>query len=299
MKLASLLNKNLIFLGSPIKSKEEAIRMMVDHITRAYSFELVKEDIFTQVMEREKQGPTNLKVGISIPHIRLKIFNDFIISFCIPSNPIVENGLTIKMIVLIIASTVSPHLHLNTLAAMAKLGDSPDLFNKLLVAQTPQNFVEMIENSDLKVKKELLVEDIMSSGLTPVKEDTSLREVVNLMNENNTSYITVQGNNGQVGYELSLHDIIQKGIPDYALQLENISFLSTMGPFEDLLKNEDRIQVKEIMQPIEHFLSPEQTFLEATYMMVKTNKRNLPVIKDGKVLGVVSVMDVLNKVLRG
>ncbi len=299
MKLASLLNSNLIFLDAKVGTKQDAIRTMVNAVHREFSFELEKDDIFDQVMEREKQGVTTLKNGISIPHIRMKMFNDFILSFLIPSVPIEENGIKIRMIVLIIASHSSPHLHLNTLSAMAQLGDNKELYEALLHAQNTHDFIQIFDKSDFRVKKELLVQDIMSQVAETVNDSATIKEVVNIFHEKNTSYITVVDAHNKIVGEISILDIIGKGIPDYALQLDNISFLSTMGAFEDLLKNEDKISVKEIMRLVTDTLSPELTFLEAAYLIVKSKKRHIPVVQDGEVKGLVSFMDILNKVLRG
>ena len=299
MKLASLLMPEFILLKANVQSQEEAISMMLDRIFKNYAFEMNKEQVLEAIKEREKQGHTVFKAGISIPHIRLQNFEDFIVSFCVPKEPFQLNGTSVKMIVLIIASHTSPNMHLNTIAAMAGIGENKTLLEQLLNVKSENDFIKVFEEADFRVKKELTVSDIMSKNALVVNSEDSVRNIVNLMSEHNIGFLPVVDQNSKPIGEVTVLEILKKGIPNYAMMLENINFLSSLTAFEDLLKNETQIQAKEIMRPIKKTLSPDTPVVEAAFAMVQESHRHLIVIADDKIVGVVSYMDMLNKVLRG
>ena len=83
------------------------------------------------------------------------------------------------------------------------------------------------------------------------------------------------------------------------MMLDNLSFLSTLDPFDKLLENEDTIQIKKIMNKPLVQLAPEASIIEATFEMTQHKRRQIPVVKDKKIVGVISYMDILKKILRG
>ena len=299
MKLSSLLNPDFILLNESVHSQEEAISKMLDKIYKSYAFEMDKEQVIEAIGEREKQGHTIFTAGIAIPHIRLQNFDDFIISFCVPKEPFLLNGTNVKMVVLIIASHTSPNMHLNTLAAMAGLGENDPLLRKLLSKTTASDFIKEFEEADFRVKKELTISDIMSQNVLMAHPDTTVKEIVDIMTQHNIGYVPVVDKNSHPVGEVTVLEILKKGIPNYAMMLENLNFLSSLTAFEDLLKNETSIKAEEIMRDIKQTLSPDTPVVEAAFIMVQNSHRHLIVEKDGKTVGVVSYMDMLSKVLRG
>lgn len=67
MNLKSMTNENLILLDINCKTKEEAIKKMVDKLYDDGALSS-KEQFFEAVMEREQHSPTGLERGIATPH---------------------------------------------------------------------------------------------------------------------------------------------------------------------------------------------------------------------------------------
>ncbi len=299
MKLSSLLNQEFIFLNADVSFQEEAVSLMVDKVYKDYSFETDKDTLLQTIAEREKQGHTILDGGIAIPHARLDHFDDFIISFCVPRKPFVLNGKEVKMVVMILVSHASPALHLNTLAAIAGLIQNKPMLENLLKSQNPQAFINVFEEANFKVKNDLTVADIMSTHLVSVEPQTTLKEIVNLMVEHRASYLPVVDSKGQIMGEITVLEILKKGLPDYVRGLENLSFLSSLSAFEDLLKNEETITAADVMREVQHRIKPSAPVVEVALVMMQDRERHILIEEDGKILGVVSYMDMLSKVLRG
>lgn len=296
MKLTSLINHDLIKLGASVKSKEEVITLLVDEIYNKYNFKQSKEQIFNSVMEREKLGGTAFETGLSTPHGRLEYFNDIIIAICVPREPIIVESNKITMFVLLLTSKIGSKLYLQTLSTFAKISTKKELFNSLITSNNKSEFIDKI--SDVYVKKELLVEDIMSERILTLKQDNNLKELADLFYKHSISYAPIVDDDNNIIGEVTMNELLKVGIPNYALLIGNLNFVSSFEPFEELLKNEDKILIKDIMKKPSIKLTKGTSIVEAALELTQNGRRQLPVVEGNKIIGVLSYMDVLKKIIR-
>jgi CBS domain-containing protein len=92
-------------------------------------------------------------------------------------------------------------------------------------------------------------------------------------------------------------NVLKVGIPEYMMMLDNLNFLMSFEPLEKLFENQDEIMVSDIMVMDEVFLRPEASIIEAVFEMISHHKRYMSVIKDDKLVGLVTAMDILRKVI--
>jgi PTS system nitrogen regulatory IIA component len=111
-------------------------------------------------------------------------------------------------------------------------------------------------------------------------------------------YVPVVEKSGRLVGEIGVLDIIAAGIPDYANRLEGLAFLSELEPMEILLKNEGTMRVSSIMKPPVAILEPDSSVVDVAFRMVRSKKRHFPVLSKDRIVGVVSSMDILAKLLR-
>ncbi len=301
MKLTSLLNKELIKFNYDIHDKDDAISMLVNDICKEYKFELDKSEVIKSVYERESLGGTVFETGISIPHARLENFNDIIIAVCVPNSPVRIENIDVKMFVLILTSKASSKTYLQALSAFARVSQNKDLFNKLVSINSkhnsaPSEFIDCL--SEIKIRESLTIEDIMTTQVKSVSPGTTLKELADLFYKNNISYSPVIDDLGNFIGEVTPIELIRVGIPNYAMLVGNLKFLATFEPFEELLKNEDKITVRDIMTKPSLKLEKDSSIIEASLELTQNNKRHLPVVENNKIIGIVSFMDVLKKVIR-
>jgi len=298
MKLASLLNEELIEITETISSKAGALEFLIEKIHKNYKHSTTKEAIKKAVSERELLGNTLVENGIAIPHARLENFEDLIVAVLILKKPIVEDNREIKMIFLILTSKASSQIYLNTLAAVARVSKEEPLYNKVYNSKNASEFISAILDADIRVKKELTVSDIMTTEVISASPDMTLKELVDIFSRHNLSYVPViNGNNNFIG-EININDIIRLGIPNYATMVGNLSFLSSFEPFEEMLKNEDTIYVRDIMKKPNIEISPDASIIELAFKLSSSHKRHAAIVAEGNLIGIVSLVDLLNKVLR-
>jgi len=307
MKLSTLLsiNKELIFTQKAFTTKEEIIEHMLSAISKKYNKE--KSFFADPIYRREEVGGTAFEEGIALPHAKFSDFDDFIISVMTLKEPVVfhdtlfpNQDLSIRMVMMLITPSHMSAFHLNALSIFSGVarGKPEGLFQNLLDAKTGDEFIKFIEKAGIDIKKDLTVADIMSYTLVTCNPDDTVKMCVDLLFEKKVKGLYVTDENNNIIGEISEAQIIQKGIPSYASMIGNISFLKTAAPFEDFLKNEDKIYAKEVMKTDFITISTDASVLEASFAMVKNNVRRIAVVENGKIQGVVTMTDIIRKVMR-
>lgn len=296
MKLTSLLHDNLIFLNAEVSNINQVIELFADRFSKTSSGAFSAETVRNAIYDREKLGSTAFPDGIAIPHGRLENFDDTVIGICIPKNPVLYDGMQIKFFSIEVTSKAGLAVYIQSLATFLKVARDKELYAKLLAAHSVKEFLSLLE--DVRVKKEIEVGDIMTSEVITVSPDQTLKDVINTFYAHNICYVPVVADGKIIG-EITINELFKQCIPDYARMIGTLSFMSSFKPFEDLLLNEDKILVKDVMQKIEVQLAPDSPVFEAVLELNKIHRRYLPVIKNNAVVGVVSYKDILYKVLRG
>lgn len=296
MKLSSLVEKDLILTKQKISSRADAIEKSVSRLIDKKNINLPKDQLIQEIMERDKLGGTVFDTGLAIPHARIKDYGDLSIVICIPESEVDVEGKKINCFIVMITSLAVSNLYLQVLASIAGFSQNKNVFSQLTSSSNPDAVIKVL--SEIYVKKELTVGDLMSTELVTVNPEMTLKEIINLFYTKNTSYLPVLSPDNTFLGEVRINDVLSIGIPEYAVTIGDLGFLKSFAPLERLMNSEEDLQVKTIMKKSLVSLRPESSIIEAVMKMTQGNLRHLPVIKDGKILGVLSVMDILHKVLR-
>ena len=122
------------------------------------------------------------------------------------------------------------------------------------------------------------VEQILQSKGTEVfavREDDVINDAVALLNDKNIGAVVVRGGNDDVVGILSERDIVRR------LGAKGVDALT--------------MRVKDCMTPEPFTCSPDASVDDLMAQMTEKRVRHLPVTADGKVLGVVSIGDVVKR----
>ena len=122
------------------------------------------------------------------------------------------------------------------------------------------------------------VEQILQSKGTEVfavREDDVINDAVALLNDKNIGAVVVRGGNDDVVGILSERDIVRR------LGAKGVDALT--------------MRVKDCMTPEPFTCSPDASVDDLMAQMTEKRVRHLPVTADGKILGVVSIGDVVKR----
>lgn len=298
MKLSSLLRPDYIIINSPARNKEEAIAEILVNFKKYYKFNIEQDYIERTIREREELGGTTFDTGIAIPHARLDNFDDILIGILLPQKSFMDGKREVRAVVLILTSKTVSNIYLNTLSSLIKISKDKDFYEELLLSSGGEAFISLIENKNIKVKEDVTVESIMSEKFFSTHPDATLKELVDTFYKNSVTYLPVIDGEGTFVGELNLNTVIKEGIPDYATKMGNLKFLRSFEPLERLFRKEDEIKVHEIMKKPSIVLGRDSSIIEAALEITNNNRRHVPVVENGKVVGVLALMDILNRILR-
>ncbi len=298
MKLHNLLSEPLVLLDRQVHTKDEAIQVLIKAVQSRYPFPLKSEGLVNAVLERERLGGTSFPTGIAVPHARLDFLNDIVVAVLRPAKPIPDPVAPIRLVVLMLTNQDKPAVYLNSLSSILKFSQKTEAFERAIHAGTPKEFIELIAAEDYDLVKVVTVEDLLTETPKTVAPGTTLAELIDLFHRHNLSYAPVVDDGVLVG-EVALGDILKAGFPEFTAQVSSLRFLKSFEPFETLLQKEESLLVRDLMKPVAFGCDPSASVVELCFEFLQKGRRHCPVVRGKTLIGVLSVMDILNKVMRG
>lgn len=299
MYLSNLLDPRAIIHESRILSKEQVYFTLVERICKHNRLPICGKNLVQLIMERDAESSTAYPTGIAIPHIRMEGFADTVVGMAFLQNPLDFDGISVHWVCLIISDKSSSNLYLNLVAALLKISKDKALVASLDSAADGYHVVQRLNALQIPIKKEITLADIMITDVVSVSPNAKLSELSALLCSRNLSFVPVTDTNGLYLGEVNILRFLKVGVPDYLMMLDNVSFLRSYEPLEKLFEQENILCVKDIMSTEEEYLTPETSIPEAVFEMIQHHKRFYSVVDNaGKLVGVVTAMDIFRKVIK-
>lgn len=298
MKLASLLDPDLIKIHIKAETKKDAIEMLADAVCGKYRHELDKDTVLEKLFKREEEASTFMGKGMLMPHCRIEGLDDVIIAIAIPEKPIRDNGNEIELIIMTIVSSSKVTMYLKILAAFSSAAGNDDLLSSMRKSEHPANLINALSKSDIMIKKTIQVKDIMNIEFVSLKEDDTIRHALDLFVDRNIHYAPVLNGKGEFTGEINVQSILKHSIPEYTEMISNLKFMNSLEPLERLLEQEDKILVREVMEKPRNEVSPEMSVIDMLMHFRREGCRNYPVVESGKLVGIVNCRQIINNILR-
>lgn len=148
MKLASLLTPDQIVLEMRSEEHMDAIVELVDHLI---DVELLKPDLREEIVEslrsREEQVSTGIGYGVAIPHAFSENLEQVVAVFGRSSKGIDFEALDhcpVHSVILFLVPKKDYHMHLQTLAAIAKMFTNCKIRKKLAAAECRSEILNIL-----------------------------------------------------------------------------------------------------------------------------------------------------------
>ncbi|MEE9552838.1 MAG: PTS sugar transporter subunit IIA [candidate division Zixibacteria bacterium] len=301
MNLARFFDKDLINIDLKARTKAEAVDALADLFCEKYPHKN-KDEILKAVLEREKMGSTSFGRGFAFPHARTGAVDGMFIAVGIIRNGIdtdVPDGVPLKVICLLLTPRNISKLYLQTLSGLANMARRSGMLERIASLKSSDELIGLIENEGIRVQKALIVSDIMSEKPPTVSPADSLKTVANLMFKHKIDGVPVVGDDGKILGEVSERELLQFALPDYESFIANLANLPELEPFEDLLRQEDKVRVKDVMNKDIVTTTEITQVVEVAALMLFKNVDRVIVLRDEKIVGIVSRSDIVSKIIRG
>ncbi len=302
MKLSNLLADDLVVADMPATTtKHEAIEALLGLIIQKFPL-LDRKRIHAAIEERERIENTSYGHGFAFPHARTDEVQRMYIALGISKHGLSDktpDGVPLRCVCLMLTPSNISQLYLQTLSAFARLARNGEHLKKMVDARSAGDVIEVISESGVKVDRDLLVRDIMVEKVFSVRRQTTLKEVANLFYKHRIGSMPVVDDSGHVVGIVSNRDLIRAALPDYKSLIESLSMAPNQMPFDDLLKASEKKTAGEFMTAEVSTASEDMPVVELAAMMIFKNHRMVPVTRDGKLVGVVVISDIVSKIIRG
>ena len=135
----------------------------------------------------------------------------------------------------------------------------------------------------------------MQRDVVAVHTLTSVREAAVLLVDRKVGTLPVVDEAGVLIGVTSITDIVHIFLPDFVSLLEDIDFVQDFGalktPSKENLERAEALSVASIMEePVA--VEEDCSLIRALSVMEKHNLRDLPVVRDGRLVGIASRVDV-------
>ncbi|MBU0713515.1 PTS sugar transporter subunit IIA [bacterium] len=299
MKLKSILNPELIFINETFSNYDEILVFLSEKFSKVV--ELDRQFIYNALVNREKLSSTYIGKNTALPHEKFDDFDNIIIAFIKLRSPIsikVEDATqTLNYVFSVLATRKDPHLYLNVLQTISTLIlKNLDAFKHI---ETRDDFFHTLDSLDLYVGQ-FLTARFFSHDHPIINETAYLSEAINLMKEQQVSFLPVVDNRQKLIGTLSIADILVRCFPEYVMSFDDFSFLQDFEPLISIWKQEFALKVKDHMFVPQHLIIRENTsHIEILFLIAKYRNEHIVVVNDAdQVTGVINCTDVLNKLLR-
>ena len=298
MNLAEFFNPELIITDLKAESKQEAVERLTDLFCARFP-DKDKQAILQAVAEREEIGSTSFGRGFAFPHARTDSVRDLYIAIGIIRDGVHDktpDNFPIKVICLLLTPRNIARLYLQTLSGLANFARRPGILDRVMSATDPQALIEIFRNEAIEVRAGLTVGDIMTRDVVTVLPDDSLKKVANIMFKFSFDGVPVVDYGKRLVGDISSRDLLKAALPNYENLIVNRPELE---PFENLLRQQDRLHVGDIMRRDFAAISETASVLEAAAMMLVRNTERIMVVNDSKLIGIISATNIFSKIIRG
>lgn len=304
MKLSSLLNQSLIFFNLEGADRSELYTNLLTKMSKIIKLPVPPAEAAKEMMDREDAYGIIYDSGFAFPHMRHPDLQDLDIGIGILKKPIKlkpDDKTPTRLIVCCMISETTSVIYLKSLAVFSKYFlTHPDAMDRLVASGNPKDFLKILIRDNVEVKHTLTAEDVMLKNPRFVRPDDPLSAALDALSEEQRMEIPVLDENGILKGVISCGDIVRRAIPEYIMMLENLTFLNQFEPFENLLKEERKLHVKDVMSIPKHTVTTDVPLFQLTVNIVKNSLPSLMVVdKHQKLCGVITYIELVTNVLRG
>ena len=137
------------------------------------------------------------------------------------------------------------------------------------------------------------VKDLMTKPAHTILEDTPLRMVNQLMQRYHLNDLIIVNENYEVKGIITYSDLYRLILPTYVEVMEDESIWLLPETVEEKIKNLIDKPVKSVMTKKTFTVSPSELVVKAGAMMSAKKIKQVPVVKDNKLVGILSYRDIL------
>ncbi len=305
MKKLAHFNESLVLYQVAAGDKWSLIAQMVDALAASAPVQAQRDCIsramlLEAVTAREKERSTALGNGVAFPHARIPGLRRAVLCVALPREPVDFDAPYRKfasVAAMMLVPEDQPQIALQLMAQFARVFSDPVERAAFMRLDTVSGLYEYICRKVLANNTPVTARDIMRAPVAVVHPDTPLREVTRIMNDHMMDTIMVVEADGTLAGEITCDNLFKLGMPHFFTQLKSIAFISEFDPFEKYFAGESRALARDVMSHDFTPVTEDATLLEIVFELAVHQRPIVYVVRDGKCVGVIDRILVLDRVI--
>ena len=303
MRLGELLDARRVLVPLKARSVRDATRQLAKALAQTGAVQ--DEPRLTELLKSEWPEDILSVTGRAfLPHFRTDAASRVAVALGVAPEPLclqADPGRCARVIVLILAPVMEASEYLRAMSAVASALSNDDTLAALLAAKKPEDVLAIPGIAEAPVPPDVTVGDVMSTAVTAVGQDATLREASDIMLSHRVRAVPVTGANGEVVGELSDGHLLRYLLPHTVSQLSTGQYRAVKRPAKGAKipagVEPANVKVKDVMDRTVLCLSEDQTIADVAALMLAKSIDRFPVVRDGALVGFLTRGDIVRKLL--
>lgn len=228
---------------------------------------------------------------IVLPHFRTDAVSSLTMSIGVAPRPIRvadAPGLQPSIVVLILAPREAATLYLQAVSTISRVLDIPGVIQRIVTAQSAEEVLAMPELAAARIQPRLTVRDIMSHRVWSVSPDQSAREAVDMMVRRRINALPVVGQKEEVLGIVTDRELMSALLPQIPRAGDEADSPRRAAALRDT-------RVRDIMSRSVLCIADEMGLNEVATLMINKDVEQVPVVSQGRLVGVLTRSDIIRK----
>ena len=202
-------------------NKLQAITLLIDKVftdSRYRNVKITRQQVFDQVMEREKTSTTGIGQALAIPHSRIDGWNDFALAIGINREGIDFDSLDgepVKVVCLMISPSEKPYMILQTTAALISFFEKYKGAGNFIAGNSSGDDLKKELSTIIMQQEHILAKDVTRPVQAKVMLDDSVEYATRQMHLKHFDVLPVVDSDNKFCGQISCLDIFKYGMPDF------------------------------------------------------------------------------------
>jgi mannitol/fructose-specific phosphotransferase system IIA component (Ntr-type) len=259
------------------------------------------EEAYNALIERENEIPTVVGPGIAMPHVRLSAINQIIVGIATSKKGIkyaANIDTPVKLIILTLSPKAAPGAYLQAISSLAQICQDPATADTVAQLSTAEEVWHFFDRGGVVLSEHLRAFDIMSPVTIKLQEHDTLERAIDLFVRHQVRDVPVVDRDGDFIGVVTTHELLRVCLPDYILWVEDLAPIINFEPFAEILRKESKTWLTEIMTMDYATVAENAPAAHVAKELARRRVDHAYVLRDKKLVGVVSLAMFLSKILR-
>ena len=228
---------------------------------------------------------------VVLPHFRTDAVADLTMAIGVAPEPFKvadAPGLEPRVVILILAPREAATLYLQTVSTITRALEQPGVIERIADAASADELLAIPELGAARIQPRLTVRDIMSRRVWSVSPDQSAREAVDMMVRRRINALPVVGEKEEVLGIVTDRELMSALLPQIPRAGDEAD-----SPRRAAALRETR--VRDIMSRSVLCIAEEMGLNEVATLMINKDVEQVPVVSEGRLVGVLTRSDIIRK----